>query len=766
MTAMPPLFTLSCPPCSCALAHGLPARRLTRAIWQGLACAALGLPLLAQAQPVGAAPGKGPAAAASAAAEAAEAAEAGELAAVTVVGRAAPVPVELESHYQPTPDASTLRSLAPALEVPQVTNAVAAQVLRDQRPRHMDDALMNVSGITQGNTLAGTQDTIMKRGFGGNRDGSIMHNGMPLVQGRGMNAAAESVVVLKGPSSMFYGIMDPGGVVNVVSKKPQTERRTTVALSGSTYGHGRHGGGLTLDSTGPIGDKGLAWRLIVDHANEDYWRNFGKRRDTLVAPSLAWYGRDTQAVLWYEFRDYDVPFDRTVVIDPATKKPLALPIRRRLDEPFNQMWGNSHLLQSSIDHRIAPGWSGHISLSYNRETYDANQLRIQAVDTARGLLTRRADGTRGALSTDAYGTAYVDGSARLGGVRHDMQFGLDLENRRIYRADMIRAARTHEFDYRNPVYGRVQPSDRVVPSDSDQTDRLRNQSLFFQDAMHFGPQWIVVGGLRYLHWSQLAGRGRPFKINTNTRDGVWLPRLGLVYRLDSTKSLYASYSRSVKPVSSIAPHASGMVIDSSIAPEKGVSWEIGAKLDVPGGLTGSLALFDIDKKNVLVKQYNDATRRQDWRTAGAARSRGIELDVAGEVGRRWSLIGSLAWLDAKVTKDPEFAGNRLSNVARVTASAAATYNAGQVGAGQLRLGARARYIGRRPGDTANAFWLPAYTVADAFATYTLPVGGRPMKLQLNVKNLFDKVYYPSANNQYGLAAGDARQIALSVGFEF
>lgn len=79
------------------------------------------------------------------------------------------------------------------------------------RPRYMDDALMNVSGITQGNTLAGTQDTILKRGFGGNRDGSIMHNGMPLVQGRGMNAAAESVVVLKGPSSMFYGIMDPGG---------------------------------------------------------------------------------------------------------------------------------------------------------------------------------------------------------------------------------------------------------------------------------------------------------------------------------------------------------------------------------------------------------------------------------------------------------------------------------------------------------------------------------------------------------------------------
>jgi len=138
------------------------------------------------------------------------------LEAVRVVGRASWVPEEADDSYQPMPDASTLRSMVPTLETPQIVNIVPAQVVRDQQPRNVDDALMNISGITQGNTLAGTQDTVMKRGFGGNRDGSIMHNGMPLVQGRGLNAAAESVEVLKGPSSMLYGIMDPGGVVNVI----------------------------------------------------------------------------------------------------------------------------------------------------------------------------------------------------------------------------------------------------------------------------------------------------------------------------------------------------------------------------------------------------------------------------------------------------------------------------------------------------------------------------------------------------------------------
>src|SRR5256885_2388936 len=168
----------------------------------------------------------------------AAAADATELPAVRVVARAAPAPVDADERYQPTPDASSLRTTAPVLEIPQVVNVVPAQVIRDQRPRNLDEALANVSGVTQGNTLASTQDTIMKRGFGTNRDGSVMHNGMPLVQGRGMNAAAESVEVIKGPSSLLYGLMDPGGVINVVSKKPQLRQRTALSLQGSGYAGG------------------------------------------------------------------------------------------------------------------------------------------------------------------------------------------------------------------------------------------------------------------------------------------------------------------------------------------------------------------------------------------------------------------------------------------------------------------------------------------------------------------------------------------------
>lgn len=461
-----------------------------------------------------------------------------------------------------------------------------------------------------------------------------------------------------------------------------------------------------------------------------------------------------------------MPFDRSVVLNPDTGRPLDIPAERRLDEPFNEMDGQSHLAQLSLDHRLGRGWSGHVNLSYNRETYDAGQLRVNRVDTATHTLRRSSDATHGALSTDAYGTAYVDGSAEWGGFRHDIQIGMDAEYRKIYRKDLLRSPSRNAFDYLNPVYGLDTPSTVVVASDSDQTDQLHNQSLFVQEAMHLNDQWILVGGVRYLQWSQRAGRGRPFRANTDTRDSAWLPRLGLVYQWQPEVSVYLSYSQSLKPSSTIAPLSNNTVIDSSMKPEEGKSWEIGAKYEAPGGLTATLALFNIDKKNVIVSQYNEALGRNQVRTAGAARSRGIELDVAGQLNDRWSLIGSLAWIDAKTTRDPLYVGNRLWNVARVTTSASLVHDFGQVAdLGQIRSGARIRYVGKRPGDAANSFWLPSYAVTDLFSTYETPLFGRNTRFQFNIKNLFDRTYYPSAANQYGISIGEPRQLSLQMSFD-
>ncbi|GBR09725.1 TonB-dependent siderophore receptor [Asaia siamensis] len=680
---------------------------------------------------------------------------------ITVTGRATPPPEITDTRYLPTPDASTLRTTTSVLNIPQVVNIVSQQVIRDQEPRNLDDALINVSGITQGNTLAGTQDTIMKRGFGGNRDGSIMHNGMPLVQGRGFNAAANSVEVLKGPSSLLYGIMDPGGVINIVSKKPRLQARTIASVMGSTYGRGKDGFEGMLDSTGPIGKGKLAYRLVLDRIAEDYWRSFGMHQETLIAPSLAWLGKKTQITAWYEFRDFLYPFDRGTALDPRTGSPLAIPATRRLDENFNRMTGQSHLGQISLDHRFGAGWSAHVNFSYNQETYDANQLRVTGVNVTKGTLSRSNDATHGAFSSDTYGTAYLDGPIRIGNFKQTIQIGMDGEYRLIYRKDLLRQSSKYTFSYLKPVYGLENPSSTVSASDSDQTDNLHDYSGFLRDTFKLGERWVVVGGVRYLSYRQIAGRGRPFKANTDIGDGAFLPQAGLVYRAAPAWSLYASYTQSLKPASTIAPLSSGLVLGSGFQPEKGRSYEFGAKMALHDRLTGTLAFYDIHKRNVLVSQYNDATKQTDYRTAGAARSRGIEFDLAGRVTKRLSMIGSYAYLDGATTKDPLYAGKQLWNAARHTASMGLAYDLGPVfGEDKLRFGGDAHYVGRRAGDSANSFFLPGYVTGDLFATYDRVIARHDVNFQFNIKNLSNAVYYPSGVNSYFVSLGEARRFSL------
>lgn len=669
--------------------------------------------------------------------------------------------------YQPPSTTSIARSQASLQEIPQTINVVAAQVLRDQAPRNLDDALANVSGITQGNTLGGTQDSVMTRGFGDNRNGSIMRDGMPLVQGRGMNATVERVEVLKGPASLLYGIQDPGGVVNLVSKKPELQAYNALTARGSSYGDGKNGSGGSLDSTGALGESGLAYRLVLDHEDEDYWRNFGTHRETLVAPSLAWYGESTTLLLAYEHREFLSPFDRGTAIDPRTNHPLDIPATRRLDEPFNNMEGRSDLYHFEADHQLNDNWKAHFGYSWNRETYDASQVRITAVDPVKGTLTRSMDGTQGALTTDRFTTASLEGKVQVAGLQHDLVFGVDDEYRKIYRADLIRQkSRYPTFNYLDPVYGREVAGTTVSPADSNQTDLLRSDSVFLQDSVHLNEQWILVAGGRFQEYDQYAGKGRPFKANTDTNGQKFVPRAGLVYRYTDALSFYGSYTESFKPNSTIAPlSGSSMVLDGGVAPEEATSWELGAKLDLPGRITGNIALFDFKKRNVLVS--NNEGPVTVYSAAGEVRSRGLEVDVSGQLSERWSLIGNYAYTDAEVTEDPTYKGKDLQNVARNSGALSAVYDVGSlIGGDQLRVGAGARYVGERAGNAVNDFDLPGYTVADAFATYDTQLDGQKVKLQLNIKNLFDRTYYTSAASRVFVSMGEARQVSLSSTLEF
>ncbi|MEI7255090.1 TonB-dependent siderophore receptor [Dickeya dadantii] len=679
-----------------------------------------------------------------------------------VVTASTPASGARETGYQPHNAVTGTRTDSRLLDIPQAVNVVPQQVLEDQAARNLDEALYNVSGITQANTLGGTQDAVMKRGFGDNRDGSILRDGMRSIQARNVTPTTERVEVLKGPASMLYGWGEPGGMINIISKKPELVQKTHIEGWNSSF----NGGGGQLDVTGPLGTSGLAYRMIVDHDETDYWRNFGRNRQTTIAPSLMWYGENTTVRVSYEHMEYLTPFDRGTVIDSRTGKPVNTPRERRFDEAYNATRGDQDTLTFQMESAINDRWKTKLNYAYSRNTYNDNQARAMSLNPTTGFLTRRADATQDAHSQSQNVQLTLNGDIDWGSINHQLLFGFDHEADRTHRGNMIRGKNNSSFNIYNPVYGRFPASSDIIAAESDQKEDVDSTGVFMQDAIRLDEHWMLLGGVRYDRFDVMSGKGRPFVTNTDRSDSRLVPRAGVVYNLTSYASLYTSYSESFKPNSAV-----NKAIGATMEPEVGRSYEVGAKLDLPNRITANLALFDIQKRNVMVdeQQTINGISETVTRTAGKVRSQGVEVDVAGKLTDSLSLIGAYAFTDARVTSDPTNQGNEMANVARHTASLFLTNDFGNLGlhAGDdLRAGVGARYVGRRPGDAANSFFLDDYTVADAFIAYSVPLNGYKVKWQLNIKNLFDKTYYPSSGSSQYVAIGDPREVVLRASVDF
>ena len=665
-------------------------------------------------------------------------------------------PAEATNGYQPLNTSTATLTNMPMLDIPQVVNTVSDKVLEDQHATTLDEALYNVSNVVQTNTLGGTQDAFVRRGFGANRDGSIMTNGLRTVLPRSFNAATERVEVLKGPASTLYGILDPGGLINVVTKRPEKTFGGSISATSSSFG----GGTGQVDVTGPIDGTRLAYRLTGEYQDEDYWRNFGNERSTFIAPSLTWFGDDATVTVLYSHRDYKTPFDRGTIFDLNTKKAVDVDRKTRFDEPFNVTDGQSDLAQLNAEYRLNSQWTAKFDYSYSQDKYSDNQARVMAYDAKTGNLTRRVDATQGSTQRMHSTRADLQGNVDIAGFYNEILTGVSYENYDLLRTDMMRCKNVKGFNIYHPVYGKLNKCTTVSAADSDQTLKQESYSAYAQDALYLTDKWIAVAGMRYQYYTQYAGKGRPFNVNTDSRDEQWTPKLGLVYKLTPSVSLFANYSQTFMPQSSIASYI------GDLPPETSNAYELGAKFDLFDGVTANIALFDIHKRNVL---YNESVGGETIaKTAGRVRSQGVEVDLAGSLTENTNIIASYGYTDAKVLEDPDYAGKPLPNVPRHTGSLFLTYDIHNAFAGNtLTLGGGGHGVSRRSATNGADYYLPGYFVADAFAAYKMKLQ-YPVTLQVNVKNLFDKTYYTSsiATNNLGNQIGDPREVQFTVKMEF
>ena len=404
--------------------------------------------------------------------------------------------------------------------------------------------------------------------------------------------------------------------------------------------------------------------------------------------------------------------------------------------------GQSDLAQLNAEYRLNSQWTAKFDYSYSQDKYSDNQARVMAYDSKTGNLTRRVDATQGSTQRMHTTRADLQGNVDIAGFYNEILTGVSYENYDLLRTDMIRCKNVKDFNIYNPSYGSLGKCTTVSASDSDQTIKQESYSAYAQDALYLTDKWIAVAGLRYQYYTQYAGKGRPFNVNTDSRDDQWTPKLGLVYKLTPAVSLFANYSQTFMPQSSIASYI------GDLPPETSNAYEIGAKFDLFDGITANIALFDIHKRNVLyTESIGDETVAK---TAGRVRSQGVEVDLAGSLTENTNIIASYGYTDAKVLEDPDYAGKPLPNVPNT-----------------LTIGGGGHGVSRRSATNGADYYLPGYFVADAFAAYKMKLQ-YPVTLQVNVKNLFDKTYYTSsiATNNLGNQIGDPREVQFTVKMEF
>ncbi|WP_309762054.1 TonB-dependent siderophore receptor [Pseudomonas oryzihabitans] len=663
---------------------------------------------------------------------------------------------DADTGYRASEASTASKSAVPLKEEAQSVQVVTPQTLDDFEVRSLDDAMQFVSGVTQSNTLAGTKDAFVKRGFGTNADGSIFRDGVRSSLSHNFDATVERVEVLKGPASLLYGALEPGGLINVVSKQPQYQQRTT--LSGSAYSEG--GGNLGLDTTGPLGDSGFAYRLIAERQSEDYWRNYGVDQHSLVAPSLSWTGERASLTLAYSYNDYTGPVDRGTVF--VNGHPAHVAYDKRLDEKWAKSEGITETASARYEYQLSDDWKTRLTYAWNNDRYSLDFAQPVSL-AANGNLLRVANGADYDYET-TYASWDFIGRQELFGQRHDLLVGVDHEDSDQLRGKTYRNnnASRRNLNIYAPVYGNLAPPSLLSATQSDQDSNLKSTSLYLKDNWHLNDRWILVLGGRYQSFDQYAdqGLGNNHVVNLDKRDHAAVPLAGLVFQATDSLSLYGNYSRSFVPNTTVDDRG------NTFDPEEGRSFEVGAKYDLTPGLNLNVALYDIEKKNVVTTTtVNGVSLSQ---AAGKVGSRGLEVDLTGRLAERWDVIATYAYDHTEVLDDPTNKGNRLPQAPKHSGSLYLTHHLlVPSNLGSWHLGGGARYVGERAGDPANSFYMDSYTVADAFLRWDLPVTGYQARLQLNLDNLFDKEYYPSsANSPLQVAVGEPRTARLSASVSF
>ena len=697
---------------------------------------------------------------------------------------AADEPVSLEAvtvnAYRPAETiGGSTKTDTPLREVPQSVSVIERREMDLRGVRNLNEATRYTAGVLpESQGIDNRVDDLYIRGFdAGSFGANVMLDGLraPSDSSLSWNRTSfntwnlERVEVLKGPSSVLYGQLAPGGMVNQVSKLPTLGEEQVVQLQ--VDGHGRRQ--TAFDLGGANGDENVLWRLVglygdgatqIKHTDHEQW---------FIAPSATMYFNDhatrlTLHGLYQKDRGGStfqfLPYQGTVV--PAAEGYIKN--TTFLGEPdWNTYNRDIWTAGWQLEHQFNDAWKFSQNARY---THVDSLYRATVGNGVRGapltnqkkliggrILKRRAVQGEGDSDAQTIDTR-IEGKFGTGPLTHTMIAGFDWQ--KTDWTFLRQAATVSPAVIAINVYDPVYTHYDFEPTLAKQMSTRETDSqygVYLQDQIALDRWRFTLGGRQ--DWTRMDSLNRLTGVRQVTRDEAFTGRAGVTYLFDNGLAPYFSYSESFQPTGGTTRAG------SAFKPTTGTQWEAGLKYE-PRHIDGMITLsaYELSQQNVLTADpLNEADEAYQVQT-GKVRVRGVELEGRITPLRGLSVIGAVTRMDSKVVRNNDgYTGNRMIRVPEWMGSMWVDYTFHGGPLAGLGMGAGVRYVGATYGDLANNLHIPAYTLFDAALRYDAgKIGGMNLQLALNGSNLADKRYVATCSAATSCYYGTGRTVMATA----
>jgi iron complex outermembrane receptor protein len=674
----------------------------------------------------------------------------------------------------------------PALIVPVATQTLTMQTLYDQQAGRLEDVLEDISSIESapdGQSSLG----FSIRGFptyqyyidGVRVSPDLHHDGFRDL------ANVERIDIVKGPASTLYGRTEPGGLVNIVTKQPLSDPLFAVQQLTSSFGQRR----TQLDAGGPLSATGsVSYRFNMDYESGGSFRELLNNRRLFVSPVVSWTSAPgTQISAYLEYLRSDDPMDSGLPIIGSSLPPV--PLGRRVEDG-----GEVHTTDLRLGIRGSHSFSDRWAVRYHLDTRwlrtpQGPQLALAddgldpgSCTPSQCLVDRQLLAAPVSQGRTGFASADLVGSAMLGGMRHALLFGAEYFN--VYQQTELLYSSDPQYtiDLFHPQHQPVPATFLQSPDAAFAATTVEEWTgTYLQDQVALTEKLYLVAGARYDHVRESLDTAFGPPLTDSGGDSRWdnafKRRAGLLWHPTAALSLYANYMENFGIAIGLYGNGTGGT-GTLVPPESAREWEIGLKAEFfDGHLAGSAAWYNLTEVNISQPVFSPLLSAEGFRTVtGAARSRGLELDLRGEISPNIQLIASYAYIDSRIIDDvgasfddngnliptPGNTGNRLYGVPRHGGSVWLAYRPYWVPHRGLKLGAGVVARTQREGDNANDYQLPGFARWKALAAYGWRAAGAQLSLQLNVDNVFNTRYFESLSGTSSVVPGCPRRWMVSV----